>query len=207
MVSSNLLPRILRKLRYEFLLAPRGHGKSISREGWDKMYREGAWTHLNEIEEIGHYAVIVGYLRFYFDKPTVLDLGCGHGRLLQLLEPHFDDYTGIDISSEAINSARHLNIAGAHFVVSRFEDYLPQQKVNVMIFNECLGYTERPADLVDKFSHHLLSAGKIVISQLASGNHRAIWRSIGARLELVTGMEIRGARGQTWNVRVFQQKR
>ena len=89
------------------------------------MYREGAWTHLNEIEEIGHYAVIVGYLRFYFDKPTVLDLGCGHGRLLQLLEPHFDDYTGIDISSEAINSARHLNIAGAHFVVSRFENFGP----------------------------------------------------------------------------------
>jgi SAM-dependent methyltransferase len=150
--------------------------------------------------------VIIGYLRFYFDKPSVLDLGCGHVRLLQLLEPHFHDYTGIDISAEAINCARDLNIMGAHFVVSRFEDYLPKEKVDVIIFNESLGYTERPADLVEKFSHHLLPAGKIVISQLASGHHRAMWRSVSAQLELVTGVQIRSARGQIWNVRVFERK-
>jgi len=206
MASGNLLPRILRKLRYEFLLAPRGHGRSIPREAWDKMYRDGAWDHLNEIEEIGHYGVIIGYLRFYFDKPSVLDLGCGYGRLLQLLEPHFHDYTGIDISAEAISSARGVNIPGAHFAVSRFEDYVPKQKVNVIIFNESLGYTERPAHLVDKFSHHLLPAGKIIISQLASGHHHAMWRSVSARLQLVTGTQVRNARRQIWNVKVFQRK-
>jgi len=201
----HFLPRILRRLRYELLLAPRGYGKSIPPEAWDKMYRDGAWDHLNAIEEIGHYALIIGYLRFFFDKPTVLDLGCGHGRLVQLLEPHFLDYVGVDISAEAIRSARNLNIPGAHFAVGRFEDYVPKEKLNVIIFNESLGYTERPAELVDKFSHHLLPEGKIVISQLATGNYRAMWRSIGARLERISGARICNARRQTWDVNVFER--
>jgi 2-polyprenyl-3-methyl-5-hydroxy-6-metoxy-1,4-benzoquinol methylase len=204
MALGNLLPRILRKLRYELLLAPRGYGKLIPPERWDQMYRDGAWEHLNEIEEIGHYALIIGYLRFYFDKPKVLDVGCGHGRLLQLLDPHFHDYTGIDISSEAIKTARNLNLSGAQFLVNGFEDFVPEGKFDVIIFNESVGYAERPADLVRAYCDYLLPGGKLIISQFASGNYRAVWRSIAGQAEFVTGGEVRNDRGQMWSVKVFQ---
>lgn len=51
---------------------------------------------------------------------TVLDFGCGVGRLAPAFRAHFEHYVGIDIAESLIVKARHLhaNLSLAHFVVS-----------------------------------------------------------------------------------------
>lgn len=209
MASRNLktiASKAVRRLRYELFQAPRGQGRPIAREAWEKMYREGAWDRLSDFSELGHYAVIAGYVRAFSETATVWDVGCGHGRLLQLLQPHFSSYIGVDISAEAIARAEALQIPRTTFAVSRFEDWAPDSKADVIIFNESVTYTTHPAELVRTYAARLNDGGRIIISLLEYGNHRPAWRRIASVVELVSGIRIENMQGQAWNVRMFKAR-
>jgi 2-polyprenyl-3-methyl-5-hydroxy-6-metoxy-1,4-benzoquinol methylase len=196
----------LHRLRYELFQAPRGQGRPIAREAWEKMYREGAWDRLNDFSELGHYAVIAGYVRAFSERATVWDVGCGHGRLLQLLQPHFSSYVGVDISAEAIARAEALQMPRASFVVSRFEDWSPDDKADVIIFNESVTYATHPAELVRSYANRLNDGGRIIISLVEYGNHNLALRKIASVVELVSGIRIENMQGQAWNVRMFKAR-
>ncbi len=48
---------------------------------------------------------------------TVLDVGCGYGRVAKCFTDNGYDYLGVDISPEAVRQARERNDAAARFVV------------------------------------------------------------------------------------------
>lgn len=196
-----------RRLRYEILDAPRGRGKPVPREAWEKMYREGAWRGLDDLKELGHYAVIAGYARAFSETAIIWDIGCGHGRLLQLLQPHFSAYTGLDISEEAIAQAAELNVPRASFVAEPFEDWSPAGKADLIIFNESLLYATRPDHVVRTYSARLNEGGQIIISQVEFGNHRAMWKCVSRELDLISGVRVQNDQRQTWNVRVFASRK
>jgi len=195
--------KALGRLRYELFQGPRGQGKPVAREAWEKMYREGAWDRLDDFSELGHYAVIAGYVRALSETATVWDMGCGHGRLLQLLQPHFSSYIGVDISAEAIARAEALHLPRTTFAVSRFEDWSPESKADVIIFNESVTYTTHPADLVRTYADRLNAGGRIIISLVEYRNHGPAWRRIADVMDLVCGVRIENGQGQAWNVRMF----
>src|SRR5256885_1209701 len=94
----------------------RGRGLPEPRSLWDEQYRSGFWNYLNDASELAHYMVIVGYVQHFSASPAILDVGCGHGRLLQLLRPYrFKSYLGVDFSAEAIQRAQSLTSPGARF--------------------------------------------------------------------------------------------
>jgi len=198
--------KALRRLRYELFQAPLGQGRPIAQDAWDRMYREGAWDRLDDFSELGHYAVIAGFVRTLSETATVWDMGCGHGRLLQLLQPHFSSYIGIDISAEAIARAEALHLPRTTFAVSRFEDWSPEGEADVIIFNESLSYTTHPAELVRTYSARLNRGGRIIISLLEYGNYRPTWRRIARVADLVSGVRIDNMQGQAWNVRMFKAR-
>ncbi len=51
---------------------------------------------------------------------TILDFGCGVGRLARAFRRHFEQYAGIDISESLVFEARrlHASLSQAHFIVS-----------------------------------------------------------------------------------------
>ena len=72
-----------------------GRGTPRPRELWEEEYHSDVWKYLDSASEIAHGMVIVGYVQHFYANPAILDVGCGHGRLLQLLEPHpFKSYPG-----------------------------------------------------------------------------------------------------------------
>jgi SAM-dependent methyltransferase len=199
-----LAKRILRRLRYQFILAPLGHGKPIERETWDRLYREGAWDYLNDVEELGHYALIVGYTRFFSERAIVFDIGCGHGRLLQMLHPHFQRYVGVDISAEAIQRVQALGIPNSEVIVSGFEKWSPPIHADVIIFNESLSYTTNPDEVVRKYANALRPGGKIIVSLLINFTHRGLWRRLERALRLVSRSRVENAKGQAWQIAVLE---
>src|SRR4051794_906826 len=96
--------RLTMKIHYWLWLVWRGHGRPLPADAWDRQYRLGQWNHLNSLDELDRYAVIAGYIRFFFEQAEILDVGCGHGGLLRVLQPEcFKQYLGIDISHEAVS--------------------------------------------------------------------------------------------------------
>ena len=79
---------------------------------WERAYTSGEFDFMSDLYELPRYSLLIGYLRLYPGTPSVLDIGCGTGRLRELLaEGEFDTYVGIDLSAEAIKPASRLSDA------------------------------------------------------------------------------------------------
>src|ERR1051326_8106662 len=79
--------RIALQVHHKLWSAWQGGGQPHSREIWDEQHGAGQWDYLNCLDEFDRYSIIAGYIWYFFDRADVLDLGCGHGRLLRLLHP------------------------------------------------------------------------------------------------------------------------
>lgn len=73
--------------------------------------------------EARHKAILAGLIG---EKDVILDAGCGWGRLLSLLPPHWrhrdeDNYLGVDLSSDFIDMAR-CQYPRRRFVIADLRD-------------------------------------------------------------------------------------
>ncbi len=131
-------------------------------------------------------------------------MGCGHGRLYELLrESRPARYLGVDVSEEAIVQARRFEEATVSFETGDFETWLPSTEFEVIIFNECLSYATRPIDVLTRFAGRLAERGRAIVSLSHYGNHREIWRSFEQNFEVTESRMVENARGQRWDVRVL----
>lgn len=182
------------------------YGRPLPAERWDRQYREGALDFLDSIDELAHYAVIAGYVQVLFEAPAVLDIGCGHGRLVQLLAPlGFRRYVGIDLSREAIARARRTGPANARFHVADFDQWRPTGRFSVIVFCESLNYAKHPAAALLRYAHALEPGGAIIVSLYRHPNHPRIWRNVERHFRVVDATTVRNRKGQRWDIRVLRE--
>ena len=78
-----------KKINYKLFVAPKGYGQPVAVETLNKQYQDGVWDFLDSTGEMPNYMVTVGYVQHFAkslkDAPRILDLGCGHGNLTELL--------------------------------------------------------------------------------------------------------------------------
>lgn len=123
--------------------------------------------------------VALGYLSFGVSHPSVLDVGCGHGRLLQLLEPlGFKEYVGVDYSAEAIRRAESLSIANTRFEVADFEAWDTLARFDVVMLHECLYYARDPRRVLERALAWLTSDGVLVLSMFSNPHATRIWTTL-----------------------------
>lgn len=107
----------------------------------------------------------------------VLDLGCGTGNLRAALRLRGWNgrYIGVDISEQAIDTARKLEDNNAEWHVSAIEDFpFPNQKVSIICICESIYYVELghvPA-LIERCRNSLVHGGRIVIRIVHATRHR-----------------------------------
>jgi 2-polyprenyl-3-methyl-5-hydroxy-6-metoxy-1,4-benzoquinol methylase len=196
--------RLAASMRRRFWLAPRGEGRPVPVSIWEDEYRRGAWNYLENLNELAHYMAIVGYAMQDMPKPDILDVGCGHGRLLRLLPASsFRNYLGIDFSNEAVTRAQHLQTDHARFVVADFETWSPAEPVDIIIFNESLYNSRRPAELVARYSQFLKPGGRIIVSIYKAAGDGAIWKKLNCLLYRRDGIRIIHDDQQQWQVALF----
>lgn len=131
---------------------------------WDYKYSKGSWDYMGDEKQ--RYDTIVDFIKQSgIDKPRILDLGCGYGALNQYLNPN--DYSfclGVDISSRAIKMAKAKKYPQSEFLAINIHDFIPNEKFDIIIFNEVLYYLDNQLEVVSRFSSYFKAEGYFIFS-------------------------------------------
>ncbi|MGE0660775.1 MAG: ArsR/SmtB family transcription factor [Reyranellaceae bacterium] len=115
--------------------------------------------------------VIVGLLREK-PAPTLLDIGTGTGRMLEVLAPYFRRGTGIDQSHEMLSLARaNLARAGVRNAEVRqgsmYALDLPDDSFDVVTLHQVLHYAEDPQAVLEEAARVLRPGGRLIVVDFA----------------------------------------
>lgn len=189
---------------YYLFLGPRGRGRPATTDRWDAQYRTGHWDNFETVDEMPRYAVIGSYIRNYAVSPTVLDVGCGYGRLLtELGQSSFADYVGIDLSEEAINRAQRLAGPNVRFCVADFTGWRTDSAFDLVVFNDTLYYADHPLAVLEHYAGMLVEGGAIIIGMFRHRNTMVIWRDIGRCFKFIHSLEVKNGKGELTDIRVL----
>jgi SAM-dependent methyltransferase len=199
--------RLFSAVRRRLIDDPRGLGHPVPAEVFDRDYAAGRWDLLFADEEAPRNQMVADLIASVAPQPAVLDVGCGSGRLAQLLAPSRPArYVGVDLSSAALQRAQALGLGGCEFVRGDFETWHPTERFDVVVFNESIGYARDPAATVNRFFGSLNAPGVLVVSYYRSGNYTAIWRRIAGIAETSREVVVRSDRGATWDIKLLRER-
>ncbi|HSD51585.1 MAG TPA: class I SAM-dependent methyltransferase [Candidatus Methylomirabilis sp.] len=184
------------------------YGRPVPRETWDRQYRDGTWEWLGSIDEFAHYMVVAGYVRYLFASPTILDVGCGQGRLAELLAAaSLTRYLGIDLSTEAIQVARRRVRTRARFRVADLNKWHPPGQFSVIVFCESLNYAIHPVSTLVRYAQALKRNGAIIVSLVRHRNHERIWTNAARHFHTADSTTVINPQGATWDICLLQPMR
>jgi 2-polyprenyl-3-methyl-5-hydroxy-6-metoxy-1,4-benzoquinol methylase len=176
----------------------------ISQKGWEQDYAEGRWQYLENVRQLAHYSLIMGYYTYYRPYSSVLDVGCGHGVLQRRLRTlGYTRYVGVDTSENAIREANRERDGQTEFCCADAESYIPRETFDVIIFNEVLYYFSAPIDAVARFAQCLNPGGIVIISMFQKEGSRVIWRSLDRVVRAADAVRVINQDRAIWDVKVF----
>ncbi len=205
----DLLAGKAKELHGRFLSQLDGRGDAAgAEEMWEAQYLRGDYDFLYWIEEIGHYMIIVGYIPYLHPSPAILDVGCGQGRLFELLRATpFQSYLGIDVSPTAIQKASRVAADRARFEVADFETWKAAHRFDIIILNESLYCARRPLSLLRRCARWLTRKGSLIVSMYRCAAHLEIWDSLDPYFVVVDSNMVQNRRGQIWDIRIVRPRR
>jgi SAM-dependent methyltransferase len=189
-----------------------------SRAEWDREYARGAWNRLFDAEELVRYEQIVRFVAARGDRPSVLDIGCGNGRLIALLGGKIARYVGIDLSAEAlaqIDRGGIENLDGFRLEAHDGATWEPLagERFDAVVLNEVLYYMKDPAGILARYAAMLTTEGALIVSIIDSFATRSLWRKIEAEFVTLEKARVanRGGHGfarlvQKWDVRMLRPR-
>jgi ubiquinone/menaquinone biosynthesis C-methylase UbiE/DNA-binding transcriptional ArsR family regulator len=131
------------------------------------------WDRIRRLH-VADTAVEGAILRTLVEKPfrSLLDLGTGTGRMLELFGPQIERGLGIDLSREMLGLARaHLDRAGLkHCSVRQGDIYdleLPRDSFDVVIIHQVLHYLDDGARAVREATRVLRPQGRLLVVDFA----------------------------------------
>lgn len=173
----------------------------------DSEYSSGVWDYLRDVEELSRFSVVAGYCHHLKERGSILEIGCGEGVLQERLDNRkYSRYVGVDISAEAISRAAHKQDEKTFFVAEDAEAYTPDERFDVIIFNECLEYFTDPPRLVTRYDGFLKEDGIYIISMfvgLDTARTRRIWKMLETVYKAETETRVSNKKGYTWIIKVL----
>ncbi len=105
---------------------------------------------------------------------TILDLGCGTGRLTSKLHAALKaDYTlGIDASESMLNQSRQYATSTLHFKKECIEQFIPNQKFSLLFSNAALQWIPNHKKLFPKLVESLSDNGQIAFQVPANQSYQ-----------------------------------
>jgi SAM-dependent methyltransferase len=110
-------------------------------DAFEEIYREGRWDGGGSgagscPEDAGHFfAWLASRVR---PGSSLLDVGCGDGRLAAVYAPWCGRYTGVDLAPSAIAAARPRLPSGAQLVLGTLDDLPPDAQWDWVLVKDVL---------------------------------------------------------------------
>ena len=127
---------------------------------WDGRYERGYGDLMERDCERERYRAIGQIVAALTAHSSLLDVGCGIGTMADYLPAL--DYTGVDVSHEALATARSRH--RGTFICSNAESFRIDKKFDVILFNETLYYLEDPLEQLARYREFLSDRGSIIVS-------------------------------------------
>ena len=176
----------------------------VGKEVWEEQYRHGGWEFMRGFDELARYSVIAGYLHHLRPGGSVLDVGSGEGLLADHLRPFgYSRYLGVDLSEAAIRQAAGRTDAATSFAAADAESYVPPERWDAIVFNECVYYFDDPVGTVRRYEAFLAEGGAFVVSTFRSRRADVIVRRLIETCSLIEETAITNRKG-TWVIRVLR---
>ena len=130
----------------------------------------------------GVHSVIVDIIKPLLGHASVLDVGCGAGRLSLMCAKRADHVFGLDMTQSAIDLAK-LGASATQTQNARFEvresDDIPEQQFDIALLSEVLEHLDDPGGTLHKLHRHLNENGVLVVSCPSFINFRGyIWMAL-----------------------------
>ncbi len=166
--------------------------EKLDKEDWDKQYLTGRWSYLNQLPDLSHYSIIEGYCQYVSAKGRILDVGCGEGVLQQRLSVlPYDRYTGIDVSSVAIDIAnKNYSNDRTEFFVADARTYESSMVYDLIIFNESLYCFNDAVSILNHYKNMLSSGGMFVISMHEQEVSKHHWGDIEREFDVIDAVHV-----------------
>lgn len=198
-----------KKINYKLFDAPKGYGLPVAAEIWDKQYQDGVWDFLDSTGELPNYMVTVGYVQHFAkslpDEPRILDIGCGHGNLAELLSDYgWKSYLGVDVSAEALRRAESRGLKNAEYKIADFDHWQPSGEFDFIIATGAILYAKDPAALLKRYSASLSEKGVFVISLWRYGHNGVIWQNIEKQFDILDSAVVTNQKREIWDVKVLR---
>jgi 2-polyprenyl-3-methyl-5-hydroxy-6-metoxy-1,4-benzoquinol methylase len=134
---------------------------------------------------------------------SVLDVGCASGSFARSPGAEALDYTGIDISTVAINEGCRLS-PSRRFQVAQLQEYVPDRSYDTIIFSEVLYYLSVNDAVLEhrRYSASLAADGIVVVSMKHDPKSESIMQAISRQSTWLTGLLFQeAADGPSWRIR------
>ena len=198
----------LRAWQHEYINRPLKLGTPIDRQVWEQQFQEGMWDYLGSEDERGRFEEIVRCYREFGNGGTVLDVACGGGWLYGYLKeaglimPH--QYLGVDLSQTAVDGAQK-RFPEARFAQMDFDKDTLGERFDIIVFNECIYFFNKPAAKVDWCRKHNLEAdGKFIFSIYGEEKNQYLWPEVAKGNVLLSEKTVTNNKGQQWTIKTLR---
>lgn len=122
------------------------------------------WNQLDNEHGRNRKWLLLDYLKDFTPKPrTILDVGCGLGHMVMLLQELIAPTRGVDISETCVDRARKLFPLG-NFGVCDIRQSFPSGKFDIVILNHILWYIlPELSKVITESVKHLNANGNLLI--------------------------------------------
>lgn len=170
-------------------------------QAWEAQYAAGRWDYLAQLPELARFSILAGYICELKPGGAVLDTGCGQGILLgRLPNACYSRYVGIDVSGSAIAVARRQQSDRSSFFAVDCETYSPEERFDVIVFNEVLCCLRDPLSTMERYARSLNPDGLLLVSLCTAARGSAtILRRLKRAYATIDEVQVtHGARKISW---------
>lgn len=174
-----------------------------SEKKWDDQWSKGQWAYMDKVPIERCKIALIGELSKMYSsfnssaKPYVLDIGCGEGSLADFLrEDQKRFYTGIDVSKQAVLSARQKR-PDLRFIHAPAHKFVPRRlnaRFSLITMADMLYYVDYKM-VLNKYRDLLMDDGIMIISMFQKKDkviYENIWQYAREILDKVDEMELLG---------------
>ncbi|MCX5704349.1 MAG: methyltransferase domain-containing protein [Candidatus Omnitrophica bacterium] len=133
------------------------------REIFNKSFAKGPFSGV--VAELSYQKRISFTLKFIPDSSTILDFGCGDGRVTKDILTRAKKVVAIDISEKAIEVAKKFNNhPNIKYINTTIEDFSSEEKFDAVIMFEIIEHIYDPKSIFHKAKNLLKEDGVIILS-------------------------------------------